>query len=195
MMNVEKAKSFAVAKFKTFSPKLVYHNLNHALDVAECTQKLGKLSFLSEEELNLLEIGAYYHDIGFFKKYIGHEDVSIWIVKRHLPDFGFNKSHISIISDMIEATKMPQKTKTKLEKILCDADLDNFGRDDFFSTFEKIFQEKMNCGYDISKHDFYKQTLEILLTHQYHTKIQQDLRNEKKFQNQKELEHIISEKI
>ena len=39
------------------------------------------------------------------------------------------------------ATKMPQRPKNLLQQIICDADLDYLGRNDFFILSEKLHKE------------------------------------------------------
>ena len=45
------------------------------------------------------------------------------------------------ICGMIMATKIPQSPKNYLEQILCDADLDYLGRDDFYDIGGTLFKE------------------------------------------------------
>lgn len=89
-------------------------------------------------DLLLLKISALYHDVGFLTIYTGHEEISCEVVSHELYDFGFSKEQVDIICGMIRATKVPQQPQTKLEEIICDADLDYLGRDDFFQ-IERVY--------------------------------------------------------
>ena len=42
---------------------------------------------------------------------------------------------------MIMATKIPQSPRNGLEEIICDADLDYLGRDDFYEIGATLFEE------------------------------------------------------
>ena len=49
------------------------------------------------------------------------------MAKEELPKFGLSEKDIELICGMIMATKIPQNPKTKLEKIIADADLEYLG--------------------------------------------------------------------
>ena len=51
---------------------------------------------------------------------------------------------------------MPQKTSNKLEEILCDADLDYLGRDDFKIIGTALYREMVYCG-EISSNEEWNQ--------------------------------------
>jgi predicted metal-dependent HD superfamily phosphohydrolase len=58
-----------------------------------------------------------------------------------LTEMKFPKSKISLIAGMILATKIPQSPKNHFEQILCDADLDYLGRDDYAINSSNLLQE------------------------------------------------------
>ena len=77
-----------------------------------------------------------------------------------------------------------REPKTHVEKILCDADLDHFGREDFFKLDGKIREGRRGRGIDVSDElKWYKGTLEIITKHQYYTESQKKLREEQKQKN------------
>ena len=61
--------------------------------------------------------------------------------QKFLPEYGYSKIQIEKISQLILATKVPQNPKNKLEKIICDADLDYLGREDFIYISDNFFRE------------------------------------------------------
>jgi hypothetical protein len=69
------------------------------------------------------------------------------IAKEYLPLFGFAEKDIDCICGMIMATKIPQQPRTKLQEIICDADLDYLGRDDFYTIGRTLFEEFMTYSY------------------------------------------------
>ncbi|WP_018614680.1 HD domain-containing protein [Segetibacter koreensis] len=127
---------------KGLSPDLTYHNVTHTLDVLEQAVDIAKYEGIkNENDLLLLKIGALYHDVGFLNVYTGHEKVSCEIAYKELLGFGYSEDQINTICGIIKATKVPQRPKTILEKIICDADLDYLGRDDFFKIGEGLYKE------------------------------------------------------
>jgi hypothetical protein len=100
---------------------------------------------------------------------------------------------------MILATDLQCEPQTHLEKILCDADLDNLGREDFFKLDGKLREGRRARGMDVSDDArWYKETLEIVKKHQYYTESQKKLREKGKQKNIKallnKLENIAKKK-
>ena len=65
-----------------------------------------------------------------------------------LPAYGLTRDQIDTICGMIMATRIPQSPSNQLERILCDADLDYLGRDDFYEIGGRLFEElrdQTNC--------------------------------------------------
>ena len=132
-MDFEAAKQFVLKKLKEeLSKDLIYHSVEHTLDVINAAKRLGEMEGLQDEQICLVKTAALFHDIGFIKVYDGHEEVSMQIAGEVLPDFGYSQEDIEIIINLIRATKIPQKPQNHLEEILADSDLDYIGRDDMF---------------------------------------------------------------
>jgi putative nucleotidyltransferase with HDIG domain len=128
------------------SPALTYHGIHHTKDVLSvCKQYIKRLK-IKGREAELLQTGALIHDIGFLYTYRDHEEEGAKIAQELLPQYEFDQEEIDIISGLIIATKVPQQPKTELEKILCDADLDYLGREDFEPISESLFQELQNVN-------------------------------------------------
>ena len=123
------------------SGNLTYHGLHHTLDVLNAALEIAKVEKISKAEIKLLRIAVLFHDAGFTRVYKDHEEKGCELAKEILPSFGYSNEEISIICGMIMATKIPQSPKTKLEKIICDADLDYLGRNDFHSISNTLFEE------------------------------------------------------
>lgn len=120
---------------------LTYHGHHHTIDVLEASERIGRAVEISEDDLNLLLVAAAYHDCGFLYGHKKHEEKGCEIATETLPKFGFEGSEISQVCKMIMATKVPQNPLNQLSRILCDADLDYLGRDDFEPVATSLFQE------------------------------------------------------
>ncbi|MDB5242281.1 MAG: phosphohydrolase [Spirosoma sp.] len=142
-MNLADTKQFIVSKLRSeLSPTLYYHGLHHVLDVVEAAERIAWAESITDaESLDLLQTAALFHDVGFLSTYKGHEEVGCDYVRRVLPDFGYTPAQINDICGMIMATQIPQTPQTKLEEILCDADLDYLGRDDFEPIAHTLYNE------------------------------------------------------
>ncbi len=177
---------------KGLSPALTYHNVAHTLDVLKQAVDIAMHEGIKDEnDLLLLKISALYHDVGFLKLYTGHEEISCEVAGQELADFGFSKDHINIICGMIRATKVPQQPQTTLEEIICDADLDYLGRDDFFKTGEGLYKEFLDQKIVIDDRSWNSLQVRFLESHHYFTTTSKERRQKQK---QKHLE-AVKEKL
>ena len=67
------------------------------------------------------------------------------------------------------ATKIPQNPKTHLEKMLCDADLDYLGRDDFEPIAATLFQELFVRNLVSDENTWNNIQVKFIGAHQYYT--------------------------
>jgi uncharacterized protein len=70
---------------------------------------------------------------------------------------------------MVMATKIPQSPKTKLERIIADADLEYLGTDDFKRIGRTLFDEIQIYLNVESERQWNIIQMNFLKTHQYHT--------------------------
>lgn len=126
-----------------------YHNFHHTLYVHEKALEIGRHLNCTNDQLRLLEAAALFHDTGFIKTYVGHEEQSCNIAREYLPDFGFSTADIESITPMIMATKTPQSPKNLLESIIVDADMEYLAQPDATEKADYLFQElcSLHPGY------------------------------------------------
>ncbi len=128
---------FALFKEK-LSKKLVYHNYKHTFEVVKEARQLSEGYHLSEEELEILLLAAWFHDTGYVSTYEGHEDESVEVATTFLREEGYAEESITQVARCIMATKHGQLTHHILEDILVDADIANIGKETFFATAELL---------------------------------------------------------
>ncbi|GAB1449177.1 MAG: phosphohydrolase [Bacteroidia bacterium] len=180
-MDVAGANQFILEKLKReLSPKLYYHSVEHVLDVHEQAMAMAQKEKLSSYEKNLLSTAVYYHDSGFLFQTNGHEERSCEIAGGILPQFGFTETDILQIQDLIRATRIPQTPKNLLEEIICDADLDYLGRDDFFDIGQLLFRELCDLGVLKTEEQWNKLQVQFLENHHYFTHYAKTFREKKK---------------
>src|SRR4030095_133559 len=152
------------------SDKLIYHNYVHTIDVVTYTKKIGKKSDLSEKELEIVTLAAWFHDSGYSESYAGHEDQSKAIAENFLKENSYPEENIQKVLACIEATRMPQNPHNLMEEVICDADLVHFGREDFFeySDLLKTEWESLNIK-SIDDSAWNKLSVELLSSHKYFT--------------------------
>ncbi len=184
----EGAERFITRKLQEELPgSLHYHNTNHIQDVLQSAMRIAPSENLTNEEIHLLRIAALFHDSGLIHSHKNHEEKGCDIARENLPSFGISDQQLAIISGMIMATKIPQSPKTLLEKILCDADLDYLGRDDFYEIGGKLHEEMKDGGLIETEREWNLIQKTFLESHQYHTQFGKINRDAKKRQHLQEI--------
>ncbi len=168
-------------------PYLYYHNYKHTIDVINQAELIGMGEGVSEEEILLLKTAALFHDAGHIISYENHEYYGCQMAKEYLPKFNYTPEQIKKICELILATKLPPKPKNLLEKIMCDADLDYLGREDFIPVSNTLFEELKAQGKINSLNEWNKLQVKFLTGHQYFTETANKLREVNK---EKQIERI-----
>jgi len=174
---------------KRLMGNLPYHNFSHAEDVYKTVITLGTMGNVNYEDMFLLKTAALLHDIIVVPRAKDNEERSAEFTRIYLPTIGYSSYHVEKIANMILATKVPQNPKNFLEQIICDADLDNFGREDFLELGEKVREE---LGLHGGK-DWYLSELKLLKGHRYHTEMARKLRDHGKEANIQKLEKMLQD--
>lgn len=184
---------FAISQLKEKLPAdLIYHSVDHtAGDILPAVMRLASISHINGEDLQMLKVGAAYHDIGFIYRYQGHELASARMAAQILPKFGFTDEQIERILGMIMATRLPQSPRDKLEEILVDADLDILGRNDFFKGSLRLRFELALYGRPTNEHQWYIDQLNFLRDHFYFTEAAKSIRDTGKQKNATLMEWLI----
>jgi uncharacterized protein len=192
-MNVAGIENFVVRALGTqLSPKLHYHNLTHTVDVVKEALKIAEQEGVTESyDLVLLKTAGFLHDIGFLNTFVDHEEEGCLIARAILPDYDYDDEAIDIICNMIMKTKVPQKPETLLEKILCDADLDHLGREDFKEVSNRLFEEWKSLGKVSDSMDWNLIQFTFLDAHHYWTNTSIQKRDHLKTQYLHELKGIV----
>src|SRR5210317_2103586 len=151
-----------------------YHDANHTLHptkgVVAAANSIAISEKISEHDRELLIAAAYFHDSGYIREYGKNEPIAARMAGRILKLIGYKPGEIEKIQKIILATDLAVKPKTHVEKILCDADLDHFGREDFFELDGKLREGRRIRGIDVSDDaKWYKGTLAVITNHQYYT--------------------------
>jgi uncharacterized protein len=151
-------------------PRLTYHSPVHTEDVLQQVERIAAEENISDKRLLLLmRIAALFHDTGFLRTYKGHEKESCVIMLATLDTSAFDETEIDIIKGMIMATKIPQMPQTLPEKIICDADLDYLGRDDFETISNSLMKEFLAYGVIKDEMEWNRLQVSFFDKHKYFT--------------------------
>lgn len=168
---VELSSRFVTKLFaEELSLQLRFHSTYHTSNVVLAAQEIGIREGLTTEEINLVAIAAWFHDTGYTKAYIGHEQLSASIARDFLTDHGLDADRIENITSCILATLFPQSPNNKLQMVLCDADFYHFSKVDypkFESCLRREWEICLNMHYADEQWDALN--LEMLTNHEYFT--------------------------
>lgn len=192
-MNFQGAEEYIISRLKKELPKtMFYHTLEHTLDVRKVTKQLIKKEKIDPQTGLIIETAALFHDIGMLINYKEHELASVEIARNSLPHFSYSTKEITEICDLILITRLPQRPETFTGQILCDADMDNLGRDDFFiQSFRLKLELEMNGIGTKTIKKWLASLVQFLEEHTFYTKSSIELRQAKKMQNLSELREIV----
>lgn len=192
-ISYQDVEDFVFAKLERELPKnLYYHSVRHTQSVLLCSQLIAsEEGVCDDEDLLLLKTAALFHDMGHIVSPNGHEERSCCYVRDILPSFNYSASQIETICSLIMSTKVPQSPHSKLEEILCDADLDYLGRSDFEPIADLLFQELCEMGVVTDKNEWNKKQIKFLSAHTYFTDFSKNNREANKQQQITHLKKIV----
>lgn len=176
------------------SPSLSYHGIAHTRDdVLPAAERLAHRSGVTGEELQLLQTAALLHDIGYLYRFDNNETLAADRAREILPKFDYSLEQVETVVRIIMATAMPQRPETLLEQLMCDADLDSLGRDDFWELSEKLYAELKHFDQPITEERWRLRQLDFLENHHYFTPAAQQMRSAGKKKNLHKLRTIIAD--
>lgn len=166
---------------------LVYHSAKHTDDVIREVLLFAQTDGLNEREIDLLVVAAAFHDTGFIDRFANNEPIGAERAVQAMNDGGgYSKREIALVRQMILDTKLrktrrgpKQISTTRLSGYLCDADVSNLGRTDFFRMAELVRKE---TGL-LDKKAFYQGLVKFIECHEWYTPAAQSLRENQKQAN------------
>lgn len=166
-------------------PNLLFHTLEHTSKVVARAEEIAAHYQLSEKEMLILYVAAWFHDTGhLFSEINGHEAKSIELMEEFIRTEELQDIDIvGAVAECIRATKMPHDPKNRLEEIMCDADTYHFGTKEFKATNKLVKREMALRGYANVADDWIGNTIELLEHHKYYTAYCQVLLEERKRKN------------
>ena len=166
--------------------KYTYHTIDHIRDVVKQAERIAKKEKIDKSVIQDIKLAAWLHDVGYIWEPSRHEARGAEYATSILTEMKFPKAKISLITGMIMATKIPQSPKNHVEQIICDADLDYLGRDDYASNSDSLLKE-IELVKKLKPKEWLQIQEKFLKAHVYFTATSIKLRNKSK---QKTLENI-----
>ncbi|PKP26176.1 MAG: phosphohydrolase [Bacteroidetes bacterium HGW-Bacteroidetes-2] len=140
---INKTDAFVLNLFNEKLPQsFVYHNYTHTCRVVKSTKEIiDNTEGLSEYEVTTLLVAAWLHDTGYTVSCDNHEDHSKTIAIDFLNKENVSKEIIDGVVSCIEATRMSNTPKNKLDEILRDADASHLAKEYYKEISELLRQE------------------------------------------------------
>lgn len=162
----------------------IYHDITHSRSVVQMAEKIANEENLTEDEVEILKIAAWFHDVGYFDSPDDHEKQSCREAENFLSKNNYPQSKIEKVKECILATKMPHSPKSKLEEVICDADLHHLGSKDFKDRNElyRIELEKTS-GNSLNELEWLKNNIDFLTEHKFYTRYALENFEEQKIEN------------
>ena len=136
-----KAENYVKEKLVNLSPDLKYHNMAHTFGVRDACVSIGNEMKIKEEDLEILQLAALFHDTGFLDTYQGHERISKKYAEAFLKENNYPSDKLAKVLQCIEATISNREPQTKLEKVIKDADMAHLSRRDYLESIESLRYE------------------------------------------------------
>ena len=193
-INYQKAERHIMRILKQkLSPKLYYHGIHHTYDVVKAAERIAIMEGVLDEDIFVLKSAATYHDAGFVEQYDANEPIGANMAAEILPKYGYTPEQVEMVFKLIYATIIPHNPQSKLEEIICDADLDYLGRDDFHEISDTLRVELREHGKINSDRMWDEIQVKFLTMHKYFTKSAISLRQEKKMKHLDEIKQRLKE--
>lgn len=155
--------------YSELSTDLYYHGVHHTLEVMEACKHISEYEGVSDSESNILLLATAYHDCGFLDVYKSHERVGGRIAARTLKEFGISNEIIQKVINLIDSTRIPQTATNHLEEIICDADLDYLGGENYDEIADTLYRELFENDLIDKNVDWVQFQLKFLESHHYWT--------------------------
>ena len=118
-----------------------YHDVQHTINVVAAVKEIGEEINLSDREMDILVLAAWFHDMGYDKGSLNHEERSARYAEEYLSRTSFPEQDLEQIKGCIMATCMPHNPATLLQKVICDADLSHLGKKIYWDRCSRVRQE------------------------------------------------------
>lgn len=196
MALIEKSEVFVKELLSRELPaKNKYHNLAHTQRVLDKVKELAQHENCSEKEVLLLQLSAWFHDVGFVIQDEDNEPVGANMAADFLAKENLEEEDIATVKRLIEVTAMDKEPRDLLEQIIKDADCSHVGAENYDSFAVRLKEElELKTGEEISELDWMKNNVQFFKKHKFYTNYAQEVWTPIKQMNQKELERKIEKK-
>lgn len=173
----------------TISKDYVYHDFVHVKEVVEAVELIASKYHLSDKEMEVLRLAAWFHDTGYDKGADNHEQRSCQHARAFLMKYNYPEQDLKKVLDCIMATRWPYNPENLLEEILCDADMSHLGSPTYWDRCSRVRQElNLTQKRLMSEREWVDFELNFILGHHYYTEAAREMFEEQKKKHIKQLQ-------
>ncbi len=139
-MNIlKKAEIFVTGIYnEKLNSKFTFHNLAHIRRVVKSVNLIAENSGVNKSDLEILNLAAWFHDIGHLESYEVHEEIGAKIAEKFLTENSYPENKIELVKQCIKVTNLSVNPKNLREKIIRDADICHLGKKSFLKRNKEL---------------------------------------------------------
>lgn len=175
---LSKIENYVFNLFKdNLSLDFTYHNFMHTVKVVEAIKTLCINEQISVDRQEQLIVAGWFHDTGYTKIVLGHENESVKIANEYLTSANFSPDFIANVEAYILATKINYTPKNIEESIIKDADNFHLGQEEYPKISELLRDEIAKvCKREFSDYEWNVENRNFFLNvHHFYTDSAKDL--------------------
>ena len=182
---VQKADNYVFELFKESNKSnLIFHDYKHTTDVVKAAIEIGKATELNDDEIEMLTLAAWFHDVGYLEQCEGHEKISSEAARKFLESENYDPGKINEVVGCILVTELDTKPVNLLQEVMCDADTLNVGTLEYPIRSKLLRAEReLVLEQQMLEIDWLKNEIEFLNNHWFYTRYMQLNYNENKAKN------------
>lgn len=172
MTIVNKAENYVVSLLTNNLPSTYfYHNISHTQRVVKYTKELIEGEKIGTKDAQVLELAAWFHDVGYISSIENHEKKSSQLAKAFLEKEKISENTINKVQECILITSKYREPENKLEKIILDADCAHLGHKNYSEVSELLREEWSQMGIKtMTDIEWVEENINFLTKrHQYYT--------------------------
>lgn len=148
-----------------------YHNFNHTQKVVAAAKVLITQEKIEAIDAEIIQVAAWFHDVGYIKTVDKHEEESVKMVKQFLLDNQKGQEYSDKVISLIRATEVTYEPQNILEKIIKDADYGHFASEEYLATSQLLREEwKLTLNKSFTDEEWLTENRRIMVNyHRYFT--------------------------
>lgn len=155
---------------ENLSADFAFHNLQHTRNVVKASDIISTGMGLKNKEKMLLHLAAWFHDTGYAKSSVEHEEESVKIAADFLRSLKVEEDIINSVAELILATKYPQQPLNEMAQVLCDADLLHLSDSNYIEKAEILrYEWKTLKEKEYTDDEWIQINIDFLTNHRYYT--------------------------